>query len=114
MVLASGSEVSLACKAAEELAGGGIDARVVSVPCIELFLEQPEDYQNSVIPDDGTPLVAVEASRAESFRRLVGRRGLIHGVETFGASAPWKDLAKHFGFVPDKLAAAIRSHVNQG
>ena len=114
IIAASGSEVSLACKAAEKLAAGGIDARVVSVPCIELFLEQPQDYQDSLIPDDGTPLVAVEASRAESFRALVGRRGLIWGVKTFGASAPYQDLAGHFGFVPDKLAAAIRSHVEQG
>jgi transketolase len=114
VIAATGSEVSLACKAADELASSGIDARVVSVPCIELFLEQPEDYQYSLIPDDGTPLVAVEASRAESFRQLVGRRGLVYGVKTFGASAPWKDLAKHFGFVPDKLAAAVRAHLAEG
>ena len=114
IIAASGSEVSLACQAAEQLATGGIDARVVSLPCIELFLEQPQDYQDSLIPDDGTPLVAVEASRAESFRSLVGRRGLIWGIKTFGASAPFQDLAEHFGFVPDKLAAAIRTHVEQG
>jgi len=114
IIAASGSEVSLACKAADELAAGGIDARVVSVPCIELFLEQPQGYQDSLIPDDGTPLVAVEASRAESFRSLVGRRGLIWGIKTFGASAPFGDLADHFGFVPDKLAAGIRAHLGQG
>jgi transketolase len=113
VIAASGSEVSLACKAAEELAAAGIDARVVSVPCIELFLEQPREYQDSLIPDDGTPLIAVEASRAESFRALVGRRGLIYGVKGFGASAPWQDLAKHFGFVPDRLAAAVRAHVEK-
>jgi transketolase len=114
IVAASGSEVSLACKAAAELAAVGIDARVVSMPCIELYLEQPQAYQDSLIPDDGTPLVAVEASRATSFRALLGRRALIWGIDTFGASAPYRDLAEHFGFVPDKLAAAIRMHVEQG
>ena len=114
VIVASGSEVSLACQAALQLVSGGIDARVVSLPCIELFLEQPEQYQDSLIPDDGTPLVAVEAGVAESFRKLVGRRGLVYGIKTFGASAPWKHLAKHFGFVPDKLAAAVRAHVEKG
>ena len=111
VIAASGSEVSLACKAAEQLASGGIAARVVSVPCIELLLEQPEGYLDNLIPDDGTPLVAVEAGRGESFRQLVGRRGLVYGIKGFGASAPWQDLAKHFGFVPDKLAAAVKAHV---
>ena len=79
--------------------------------CLELFLEQSVEYQDSVVPDDETPLVGVEAARAESLRAVVGRRGLFYGIKGFGASAPWKDLAVHFGFTPDALSAAVRGFV---
>ena len=59
----------------------------------------------------GTPLVAVEAARGDSLRRLVGSRGLVHGIEGFGRSAPLADLAAHFGFTPDQLAARVRDYV---
>ncbi len=108
VLLATGSEVSLACDAAAKLAGEGLRARVVSVPCLELFESQPEAYQTALVPD-GVPTVAVEAGRGESFRRLVGRRGLVCGIDRFGASAPAADLAEYFGYTPDKLCAAVRS-----
>lgn len=111
VLVATGSEVSLSCAAADLLAAQGIGARVVSLPCLELFLEQSDDYQEAVVPDDGTPLVAVEAGLGQSLRSVVGRRGLVYGMKGFGASAPWQDLADHFGFVPDKLAAAVEGYV---
>jgi transketolase len=103
--------VSLAVEAADKLAAGGVKARVVSLPSLELFLQQPESYQQGLVPDDGTPLVAVEAALGESLRRLVGRRGLIHGMKGFGASAPYAKLGEHFGFTPEALADAVKDHV---
>ena len=113
VVLATGSEVALACDAAEKLAGNQVTARVVSVPCLELFLQQPAEYQRKLIPTDGTPVVAVEAARGESLRRLVGTTGLVCGIDRFGASAPLADLAETFGFTPDRLAQRIREHLRQ-
>ena len=109
--VATGSEVALACDAAEKLGGEGIPARVVSMPCVELFLEQPLAYQRSLVPIDGTPVVAVEAGRAESLRRFAGPRGLVYGIDRFGASAPLADLARFFGFTPDQLAGRVLEHL---
>jgi len=111
VLLATGSEVSLACDAADKLGAEGIAVRVVSVPSLDLFLEQSEADRLRLVPNDGTPVVAVEAGRAESFRRLVGPRGLIYGIDRFGASAPTADLAEAFGFTPDRLAARVRAHL---
>ncbi len=107
VLVATGSEVGLACDAAQKLSGEGVPARVVSLPCLSLFLEQPESYRNALVPSDGPPVVVVEAGRGESLRRLVGHSGLIYGIETFGASGPYTDLAAHFGFTPDQLFARI-------
>jgi transketolase len=109
--VATGSEVALACDAAEKLGGEGIPARVVSMPCVELFLEQPLAYQRSLVPIDGTPVVAVEAGRAETLRRFTGPRGLVHGIDRFGASAPLADLARFFGFTPDQLSGRVLEHL---
>jgi transketolase len=111
VLVATGSEVSLACDAADKLAADNVAARVVSLPCLELFLEQPDAYRRGLVPDDGTPVVAVEAGCGESLRRLVGSRGLVYGMTSFGASAPYADLARHFGFTPDQLAARVRTHL---
>jgi transketolase len=111
VLVATGSEVGLACDAADKLHAEGLPARVVSLPCLSLFLEQPEDARRRLIPDDGTPVVAVEAARGESLRRLVGGRGLVYGIDGFGASAPLADLAAHFGFTPDQLAERVLKHV---
>jgi transketolase len=111
VLLATGSEVVLACDAAEKLRGEGVPARVVSLPCVELFLEQPPAYRRSLLPADGTPVVAVEAARGESLRRFVGARGLVFGIDRFGASAPHVDLARFFGFTPDQLAARVLEHL---
>ncbi|MDH3521407.1 MAG: transketolase, partial [Myxococcales bacterium] len=105
VLVATGSEVALACDAAEKLAADNVAARVVSLPCLELFLAQPEPVRRALLPDDDTPIVALEAGRGESLRRLVGGRGLVYGIERFGASAPAADLAEHFGFTPDRVSA---------
>ena len=111
VLVATGSEVSLAVETAALLRGDGLAARVVSLPCLELFLEQSADFRRSVIPDDGTPVVAVEAARGESLWRVIGANGLIYGIDRFGASAPFADLARPFGFTADQLAERVRDHV---
>ncbi len=108
--MASGSEVSLACEAAALLSSDGVSARVVSVPSLELFAAQPAAYRDQLVPS-GLPAVAVEAARGESFRGLVGREGLVYGIERFGASAPYKKLAEYFGFTADALAKRVREHL---
>lgn len=110
VLLASGSEVSLAAQAAGKLGGEGVSARVVSVPSLDLFLTQPEKERERLVPQD-VPAVAIEAARGESYRALVGRRGLILGIDRFGASAPHAALAQEFGFTPDRVAARVREHL---
>jgi len=111
VLVATGSEVSLCVDTAATLRGDGIAARVVSLPCLELFREQGADYRRSVIPDDGTPVVAVEAARGESLWRVIGANGLIYGIDRFGASAPAADLAREYGFTAEQLAERVRAHV---
>jgi len=106
VLLASGSEVVLACDAATDLAAEGVSARVVSMPSLELLGEQPEAYLRELLPEE-IPVVAVEAARGESLRGLVGRRGLVYGIDRFGASAPSKRLGELFGYTRDRLAARV-------
>ena len=112
-LVATGSEVALACDAEEKLRAEGVTARIVSVPSLDRFLAQPKSYREGLVPADGTPVVAVEAGVGESLRRLVGAHGLVYGIDRFGASAPTADLAEAFGFTPDKLAAAVLSHIGK-
>jgi transketolase len=112
VLLASGSEVALACEAAALLSSDGVAARVVSAPSLELLAAQPAAYREELLPS-GIPLVAVEAGRGESWRGLVGRSGLVYGIDRFGASAPYKKLAEHFGFTPDALAKRVREHLSR-
>jgi len=109
-LLASGSEVALACEAAELLSSDGIAARVLSVPSLEWLAAAPAALRDELFPP-GLPLVAVEVGRGESWRGIVGREGLVYGIERFGASAPYKKLAEHFGFTPDALAKRVREHL---
>jgi transketolase len=113
VLVATGSEVPLACETDDRLREEGTTARVVSCPSLELFLTQPDDYQRALIPEDGPPVVIIEALRAESFRRLVGRRGFIHGVDRFGASAPSEVLAEAYGFTSDRLAARVLAQLGR-
>jgi transketolase len=111
VLVASGSEVSLCVDAAAELAEEGVAVRVVSAPCLELFADQSDEYRASVIPNDDTLVVAVEAGCAESYRRFIGARGIVYGMTRFGASAPAGALAKEFGFTADQVAAKVREHL---
>ena len=106
VLMASGSEVSLALDAAGLLAGKGIAARVVSVPDLGTFMAQPQEYRRSVLPA-GVKRVAIEAGRGESWGKLLGEEGLFIGWEQFGASAPAEVLAEQFGLTPSKVADRV-------
>jgi transketolase len=107
-ILATGSEVELALKARELLAGAGVASRVVSMPCWELFEEQPETYRDATL-GPGTVKVAVEAGVREGWDRYIGPKGKFVGMRGFGASGPYKDVYKHFGITPEAVADAAKA-----
>jgi transketolase len=107
-VLATGSEVPLAQAALDLLAQRGRVGRLVSVPCLEAFLAQPAAYRDAVLPP-ALPAAAVEAARGTEWWQLVGRDGLVVGIDRFGASAPEKALAEAYGFTPAKVAERLEA-----
>ncbi|MEQ7009735.1 transketolase [Actinopolymorpha sp. B17G11] len=113
LLLATGSEVALALSARDELAGEGIGAQVVSMPCWELFDRQPADYRDSVLPPEVTARVGIEQASTLGWDRYVGPAGAVIGMHTFGASAPLKQLLHKFGFTPDRVTEAARAVVRQ-
>ncbi|MDX1516220.1 MAG: transketolase [Woeseiaceae bacterium] len=108
LLIATGSEVALAVAAAELLAGDEIRARVVSMPCTQLFDAQDASYRDSVLPAAVTARVAVEAGATDGWWRYVGPAGRIVGIDRFGESAPSSVLFEHFGFTPENVAQAAR------
>ena len=106
IIIATGSEVQLAVEAAEMLAAKDIRAYVVSMPCVEWFESQPQDYRDHVLPPDVSARVAVEAGIAQSWYRYVGDTGEIISIEQYGTSADDKTLFREFGFTPEAVAAA--------
>jgi transketolase len=108
ILIASGSEVSLAVDAYEQLVKEGIKARVVSMPSWDIFERQTEEYRNSVLPPSVRARVAIEQASTFGWDRYVGEKGRVIGMHTFGASAPLKELQKKFGFVPDQVVAVAK------
>ena len=111
LLLTSGSEVSLCVEAYEQLKGEGIQARVVSMPSWELFEQQSQAYRDSVIPPEVTARVSVEQAATFGWSRYVGLKGSSIGMHTYGASAPAKDVIKHFGFTVERVVAAVKQQV---
>ena len=108
ILIASGSEVSLAVQAHEKLVAEGIRSRVVSMPSWEIFDHQSQEYRDSVLPPGVKARVAVEQGSTFGWERYVGLSGRIIGMKTFGASAPLKELQRKFGFEPDRVVAAAK------
>jgi transketolase len=108
ILIASGSEVALVVEAHELLAALGIRARVVSMPSWDLFEHQPAAYREQVLPAAVTARLAVEQGSTLGWERYVGPAGRVIGMETFGASAPLKELQRKFGFEPEHVVAAAR------
>jgi len=103
VLIATGSEVEIAMEAAEKLAQQGVAARVVSMPCIEIFYAQDNAYRNAVCPVD-IPRVSIEAGVTWFWRAVVGERGIAIGIDSFGESAPAAELYEHFKLTPAHMA----------
>ncbi len=108
ILIASGSEVSLAVEAHEKLLSEGVRSRVVSMPSWEIFDHQTQEYQNSVLPPQVKARIAVEQASSFGWERYVGTGGQLTCMKTFGASAPLKELQQKFGFEPDHVAATAK------
>jgi transketolase len=111
-IFATGSEVSIAVEGQKLLAGQGVQARVVSVPCFELFQAAPDDVRRAVIGDAAVK-VAVEAAVRQGWDAIIGSDGTFVGMSGFGASAPYKDLYNHFGITGAKVAEATLSRLGK-
>jgi transketolase len=108
ILIATGSEVALALSAHEELKGEGVRARVVSLPCWELFDRQDQAYRDEVLPPPVTARVSVEEASTMGWDRYVGSNGVKIGMHTFGTSAPLKYVQDKFGFTGDRVAEAAK------
>src|SRR3954454_14023465 len=107
VLVATGSEVQIASEAVDKLEELEVKARLVSMPCVENFLAQDDEYRDDVCPP-GVPRVAIEAAATLGWERVVGSTGAIVGMTTFGASGPQKDLYEHFGFTAEHIAEVAK------
>ena len=107
-IIATGSEVSVAMKAAEKLEADGISTQVVSAPCLEWFAEQDGAYRESLLPKSAIK-VSIEAGIAQGWREYVGDNGVIISLDHFGASAAAGKLFEEFGFGADAVVAKIKA-----
>ncbi len=113
LLIATGSEVELAMKAKEELAPQGIDARVISMPCVELFEKQSAKYKESVIPSKVRARVCIEAGSSYSWYKYAGLDGKIIGIDKFGESGPAKELFIEYGFTVENVVNAALETLNK-
>ena len=113
IIMATGSELGLAVRAADELQSRGINSRIVSMPNPDLFLQQDEAYRESVLPRSIKARVAVEAGVRSGWSAFVGDRGRVVGIDSFGASAPAGELFKHFGLTPENVSRAVLESLAQ-
>jgi transketolase len=111
ILIATGSEVILCVEAQRTLAEQGVRARVVSMPSWELFEAQGADYRNEVLPRSITARVAIEAAASQGWDRYAGPSGEIIAMHSFGASAPIKDVMRHFGFTTEHVVEAALAQV---
>ncbi|UCH80517.1 MAG: transketolase [Nitrospiraceae bacterium] len=113
ILIGTGSEVPLCIDAYEQLTSDGIRARVVSMPSWELFEQQDQDYRDSVLPPSVKARVSVEQASTIGWERYAGTQGKIIGMNTFGTSAPLKDIQKKFGFTPDRIVSAAKDVIKE-
>ena len=113
ILIATGSEVALAMSAAEVLQADGISARVVSMPCTDLFDAQSDEYRQQVLPSELTARVVIEAGVTEIWWRYAGERGRVIGINRFGASAPAPALFEHFGFTTENVVAKAKQVLDE-
>ncbi|MDX6583128.1 MAG: transketolase [Solirubrobacterales bacterium] len=113
ILIATGSEVALAVAAHEELDAQGVRSRVVSLPSFHLFDQQDQAYRDQVLPPAVTARISIEEASTLGWDRYVGPQGKTIGMNTFGSSAPLKDLLSKFGFTPEKIVEAARELLNR-
>ncbi|NUN23755.1 MAG: transketolase, partial [Candidatus Jettenia caeni] len=111
ILIGTGSEVQLILQAQEKLALGGVDARVVSMPSWELFREQPQNYRDEVLPPNVKARLSVEAASPLGWRDWVGDTGDSIGITKYGASAPYKDIFKQYGFTVENVVSKAKDLV---
>ena len=110
-LIASGSEVQLVLDAAKELKNHSISSNVVSMPSLDIFLQQSEEFQSSIINPD-KPILVVECSHPNSWYRILNRKDKVIGIESFGESAPGSELLEHFGFNTENVVNSAKSLLN--
>ncbi len=110
IMFASGTEVSLALETAELLSKQGCAVRVVSVPCMTLFLKQSQTYQDKILSREIKKRVAIEAGSASLWSSFIGSQGIVCGIDTFGHSGPYEKIYDYFGLTPKAIAEKIHSH----
>ena len=113
ILIATGSEVSLAIAAREKLISEGIKVRLVSAPCLEWFMEQSEDYRNEVLPKSIKARVSIEAGVAQPWYRFIGDSGIAISVEKFGASASGDIMFREYGFTVDNIIKAVKESIKK-
>jgi transketolase len=107
-ILASGSEVNLAIETGHKLAKDKIYAKVISVPCQDLFDSQPKSYKQKILGETNFK-VSIEAASTDCWRKYVGTEGLTFGIDTFGKSAPYKEIYKHFGLTAENISKKTKN-----
>ena len=113
LLLASGSEIHIALDTQKILAEKGIDVRVVSMACWELFREQSKEYQEKVLPSNVTVRVAIEAGASQGWREWIGEKGTILGIDRFGASAPYQEIYSQYGLTSKDMVAAVNKLIDE-
>ncbi|MDQ3669710.1 MAG: transketolase [Actinomycetota bacterium] len=109
ILIATGTEVTMVLEAAKALTDDGVSARVVSMPCWELFEQQPLDYRDSVLPPDVDARLAVEPGVTQGWWRWIGERGDVVGIERYGASAPGTTVLEKLGFTPENVVSRAQA-----
>ncbi len=108
ILLGSGSEVHIAHAAYKTLTAEGVKARLVSLPCWELFEDQPQSYRDQVLPPSVSARVSIEAVVTLGWQKWVGTRGIAIGIDKFGASAPYQEIYEHYGLTPEAVVSAAK------
>ena len=110
-ILASGSELNLALEVSHKLATENTYSKVISVPCLNYFEKQSNEYKEKIL-NETKYIVSIEAASTDSWKKLVGKNGLCFGIDTFGKSAPCEDVFKHFGLTSDNIVNKIKELIN--
>ncbi len=111
-IIASGTEVDLALKVQEKLKQSNIHSKVVSMPCMELFDKQPQEFRKDII-EENSLVVTIEAGSILSWQKYIGNNGMNFGIDRFGESAPYKDVYDHFGLSEEKISGFIQKKLRE-